>query len=74
MSALLTYEEHIVRILGEATEPLFPSEITYRLNQELGRGKARTMTGVVMRGICRNAGRDLGPGCRHDSLGRVERE
>jgi hypothetical protein len=22
-----THEEHIVRILGEATEPLFPSEI-----------------------------------------------
>ena len=49
MSPLPTHEEHIVRILGEATEPLFPSEITYRLNQELGGGTAYTMTEVVMR-------------------------
>ena len=49
MSPLPTHEEHIVRILGEATEPLFPSEITNCLNQELGGGTAYTMTEVVMR-------------------------
>jgi hypothetical protein len=43
-----THEEHILSILGEATEPLFPSEITERLNRELG-GTAYTMTEVVMR-------------------------
>jgi len=31
-------EKHILRILGEATEPLSPSEITDRLNHELGAG------------------------------------
>jgi hypothetical protein len=41
---LPTHEEHIVRILGEATEPLFPSKITDRFNQELGGGTAYTMT------------------------------
>ncbi len=30
-----THEEHILRILNEATDPLFPSEITDRLNHEL---------------------------------------
>jgi hypothetical protein len=42
-------ERYILRILGEATDPLFPSEITERLNQELGAGAAYTMTEVVMR-------------------------
>ena len=42
-----THDEHILRILGEATEPLFPSETTDRLNRELG-GAAYTMTEVVM--------------------------
>jgi hypothetical protein len=31
-----SHEEHILRILGEATDPLFPSEIAERLNRELG--------------------------------------
>jgi hypothetical protein len=44
-----THEEHILRILGEATEPLFPSEITDRLNRELGGGAAYRMTEVVLR-------------------------
>jgi hypothetical protein len=44
-----TDDEYILRILGEATEPLFPSEITDRLNRERGRGAAQTMTEVVMR-------------------------
>ena len=30
-----TLEEHVVRILGEATEPLFASEIADHLNREL---------------------------------------
>ena len=30
-----THEEHILRILGEAKEPLFASEIAERLNSEL---------------------------------------
>ena len=30
-----TFEEHILRILGEATEPLFASEIADHLNREL---------------------------------------
>jgi|GEM_PF-4427577 len=29
------HEEHILRILSEAPEPLFPSEIADRLNREL---------------------------------------
>jgi hypothetical protein len=45
-----THEEHILRILGEATEPLFPSEITDRLNRELGAGSPPyTMTEIVKR-------------------------
>jgi hypothetical protein len=44
-----THEEHILRILGEAADPLFPSEITDRLNRELGGGTAYRMTEVVMR-------------------------
>jgi hypothetical protein len=44
-----THEEHILRILGEAIEPLFPSEITDRLNRELGGGTAYRMTEVVLR-------------------------
>jgi hypothetical protein len=38
----------ILHILGEATEPLFPSQITELLNSELGAGMAYTMTEVVM--------------------------
>ena len=40
-------QRHILRILGEATEPLSPSEITDRLNHELGAGSPYTMTGIV---------------------------
>lgn len=42
-------ERYILRILGEAADPLFPSEITERLNQELGVGERYTMTEVAMR-------------------------
>ncbi|PYX03966.1 MAG: hypothetical protein DMG74_17970 [Acidobacteria bacterium] len=42
-----THEEHILRILGEATDPLFPSEITDRLNHELVAGAAYTTTEIV---------------------------
>jgi hypothetical protein len=42
-----TLEEHILRILGEATEPLFPSEITERLNRELGAEATYTVTEVA---------------------------
>ncbi len=41
-----THEEHILRILREASEPLFPSEIAERLNRELG-GSAYTRMEVV---------------------------
>jgi hypothetical protein len=44
-----THEEHILRILGEATEPLFLSEITDRLNDELRPGAAYTATEIVTR-------------------------
>ena len=35
-------EQYILRILAEATEPLFPSEITERLYFELGSGATNT--------------------------------
>jgi hypothetical protein len=41
-------EEQLLRILGEATEPLFPSEITDRLNRGLGARTPYTMMEVVM--------------------------
>jgi len=41
-------QEQLVRILGEAPEPLFPSEITARLNQSLGGRTPYTITEVVM--------------------------
>jgi hypothetical protein len=44
-----THEEHILLILGEATEPLFLSEITERLNQELRPGAAYTPTEIATR-------------------------
>ena len=43
-----THEEHILRVLGESGEPLFLSEITERLNRELGDGAAHRTTEVVM--------------------------
>ncbi len=43
-----TYEQHMLLILGEATEPLFTSEIAERLNRELGDRAAYTTTEVVM--------------------------
>jgi len=42
-----THEEHILRILGEATYPLFASEITELLNHELRPGAAYTATEVA---------------------------
>jgi hypothetical protein len=44
-----TEEEHIVRVLCDSPEPLFPSEIAERLNGELGSGAAYTTTEVVTR-------------------------
>jgi hypothetical protein len=44
-----SHEEHILRILGEATEPMFPSEITELLNHELRPGAAYTTTEVATR-------------------------
>jgi len=44
-----THEEHILRILSEATEPLFPSEIADRLNRELVARAACTSTEIVWR-------------------------
>lgn len=41
-------ESSILRILRETTDPLFPSEITERLNSELASGAAYTMTEVAM--------------------------
>ncbi len=41
-------EEQLLRILGEATEPIFASEITDRLNRELGTRTPYTITEVVM--------------------------
>jgi hypothetical protein len=43
-----TQDEHILRILGEATEPLFLAEITDRLNRELGGGAVCEIVGVYM--------------------------
>jgi predicted Zn-ribbon and HTH transcriptional regulator len=42
-----SHEEHILRILGEATEPLFTSEIAELLNLELRQGAAYTTIEVV---------------------------
>jgi hypothetical protein len=44
-----THQQHILRILGETTEPLFPFEITERLNHELRPGAAYTTTEVATR-------------------------
>jgi len=41
-------EELLLRILGEASEAMFPSEITDRLNHELGTRTPYTLTEVVM--------------------------
>jgi hypothetical protein len=48
---MLPDDEIIVRILGEAKDALFPSEITDHLNQELGQTRYR-VTEVV---ICRSS-------------------
>jgi hypothetical protein len=42
-----THEEHILRILGEATEPVFTSEIAELLNLELRPGAAYTTIEVA---------------------------
>jgi hypothetical protein len=44
-----THEQHILRILGEATKPMFPSEIAERLNRELGPPGAYTSLEIVAR-------------------------
>jgi hypothetical protein len=46
---LPTHEEHSLRILGEATEPLFASEITERLNRKLRLDAAYTTTELAGR-------------------------
>jgi len=42
-------EHFILRLLAEASEPLFPSDITERLNYELGSGATYTVDEVAMR-------------------------
>ncbi len=42
-------EQYILRILAEANDPLFPSEITERLNYELGSGVAYSVDEVALR-------------------------
>ena len=44
-----SHEHHILRILGEATEPLFPSEIAERLNRELGAADVYTSLEIAAR-------------------------
>ena len=44
-----SHEEHIMRILGEATEPLFPYEIAERLNRELGAAGVYTSLEIAAR-------------------------
>lgn len=39
----------MLRILAEANDPLFPSEITERLNYEVGSGAAYTVDEVALR-------------------------
>jgi hypothetical protein len=41
-------ERNILRILSEAEAPLFPSQITERVNFELGSGAPYSMTEVAM--------------------------
>jgi hypothetical protein len=43
-----SHEEHLLCIPDEASEP-FPSEITDRLNREVGAGSPYTMTEIVKR-------------------------
>lgn len=43
-----TNEEEILRVLSDAMEPLFPSEITDSLNRELNGKSVYTMTQVVV--------------------------
>ena len=42
-----TSEEHILRILSEASEPLFSSDIAARLNRELREWRAYSPVDVV---------------------------
>jgi len=44
-----SHEHHILRILGEASEAIFPSEIAEQLNRELGPGGAYTSLEIVAR-------------------------
>jgi hypothetical protein len=44
-----SHEQHILRILGEATDPLFPSEIAERLNRELGAAGVYTSLEIAAR-------------------------
>ena len=46
---MTTHEELIVRILGQAMEPLFTSEITKRLNHKLGGQYTYTMSEISTR-------------------------
>jgi len=51
------HEEAVVRILGEATEPLFASEIVERLNRQLRPAAAYTNVevGRVLQGLREHA-------------------
>jgi hypothetical protein len=42
-------EQYILRILSDAKDPLFPSEITERVNYELMSGTPYSMTEVAIR-------------------------
>jgi hypothetical protein len=42
------HEEQLLRVLGEVPEPLFPPEITDRLNRELGGETRYTLSEVVI--------------------------
>lgn len=48
-SRLSPDESYILRILSEARSPLFPSQVTERVNYELMSGDPYTMTEVAMR-------------------------
>jgi hypothetical protein len=61
-----THEEHVLRILGEATEPLFTSEIAERLNLQLRPAVAYTTKEVVriLQGLREQAASSqMGAGC-----------
>src|ERR1700745_2696791 len=71
LDVMSTSEEHILRILREANEPLFPREITRRLNREIEPGPAcsssEVMTQPMGAGCLR--GRRADGECAHSARG-----